>query len=194
MFQKEKEKPPRKILKKQRYQERYIMERQPRKGLSQRMEGMKLRDGDESPQGASQGAASKDYEHVYRLSANNNERGASKCYRCKRPCEGDRYKTKDGERLEKIFCLRCVISIQNYDCERVRSSKKNEFTGTEVEQIRLAKKRFTEYLENKPPTVTTPLVGKIFKDILEQEIRENREVVKILEDMEQSLENEDGEK
>ena len=63
-----------------------------------------------------------------------------------------------------------------------------------MEQIRLAKKRFTEYLENKPPTVTTPLVGKIFKDILEQEIRENREVVKILEDMEQSLENDDEEK
>ena len=170
------------------------MERQPRKGLSQRPKANKEQEGDRPPQGASQDAARRDYEHVYRLNASSSERGTSTCHRCKRPCDGDRYKTRNGEKLEKIFCLRCVINIQNYDCERVKSSRKNEFTGTEVEQIRLAKRRFTEYLENKPPIVTTPLVGKIFKDLLEQEIRENREVVKILEDMEKSLENEDGEK
>ena len=167
------------------------MERKQKKGLSQRDESTPRREGEEQPQGASQGATSKDYEHVYRLSTNNNDGRASKCHRCKRTCDGDRYKTQDGERLEKIFCLRCVISIQNYDAEKVKTSKKNEFTGTEIEQIRLAKKRFTDYLENKPPIVTTPLVGRIFKDLLEQEIRENREVVKILDDMEKSLENEE---
>ena len=167
------------------------MERQPKKGLSQRQENTSEQESERPPQGASQGAARRDYEHVYRLNPNNNGGEPTKCHRCKKPCDGDQYKTRNGDKLEKIFCLRCVISIQNYDAKRVRSSRKNEFTGTQIEQIRLAKKRFTEYLENKPPIVTTPLVGRIFKDLLEQEIRENREVVQILEDMEKSLEDEE---
>ena len=164
------------------------MERQSKKGLSQRQNHSSDKDGEKSTQDVAHGAAGRDYEHVYRLNSNNNDGAATKCHRCKRPCDGDQYTTRSGNKLEKIFCLRCVISIQNYNVDRVRSSKKNEFTGTEIEQIRLAKKRFTEYLENKQPVVTTPLVGRIFKDLLEEEIRENREVVKILEDMEKSLE------
>ena len=141
----------------------------------------------------SQGASGKDYEHVYRLNVNNNVgKEITRCHNCNGVCDGDKYRTESGDKLQKVYCLRCVIDLQNYGYRRVRSSKKNEFSGSEIEQIRLAKKRFTEYLENKTPTVTTPLVGKIFKDVLEQEIRDNREIVKILEDMEKCLDNEDN--
>ena len=166
------------------------MERQSKKGLSQRSAEKEKVSRDQKE---SQGASAKDYEHVYRLSVNNNVgREITRCHNCHKVCDGDKYRTKSGDKIPKVYCIKCVLDLQNYGYRRVRDSKKNEFSGSEIEQIRLAKKRFTEYLENKEPTVTTPLVGKIFKDILEQEIRDNREIVKILEDMEECLENEDN--
>ena len=167
------------------------MERQPKRGLSQRSVDKEKVSRDQKTE--SQGASAKNYEHVYRLSVNNNVgKDITRCHNCNKVCDGDKYRTKSGDKITKVYCIKCVLDLQNYGYRRVRDSKKNEFNGSEIEQIRLAKKRFTEYLENKTPTVTTPLVGKIFKDVLEQEIRDNREIVKILEEMEECLENEDN--
>lgn len=156
-------------------------------GLSIRKEGMNKNNNVEKKRDPN---ANSNHEIAYELHRTRGG-GTNACHNCREFVQGDRYKTKSGEHLTKIFCIRCVIDLQQADkMGPIEEEKDHEFTQSELQEIRRAKQAFVRFVEadkQKMPPTTTPIVEQAFKELNEETGRKQQEVISILETMEESL-------
>ena len=111
-----------------------------------------------------------------------------KCKHCKRECEdGNKYGIKEDGTPKEFYCLRCVMKISRPGDDDDIEDELNEFNINELEEIRKAKKAINKALQNQAETVTTPLVGRVFHNLLEEDRNEALEDLELLYSMEYAL-------